>query len=71
MRPVPDYAGSHVRDTKAQSQLTALQQPAESPELRTARTRLNELLTVYTDQNPMVKSQQERIRVLEAREHGK
>jgi uncharacterized protein HemX len=58
---------AQVRNTNAQTKVVALKQPTESPELQAARTELNHLRARYTDENPIVKRQQERIRALETR----
>jgi uncharacterized protein HemX len=65
------YTGWHLRDAKAQTRVAALQQPAESAELRQARSRLRELLLNYTPAHPLVEQQRDRIRKLEAIDHTK
>ncbi len=69
------YIGSHGRNTKvqtmAQTKPIALQQRAESPELREAKRRLGVLLLTFTPESQFVKAQQTRIRELEGIEHTK
>jgi hypothetical protein len=55
----------HVRNTSEQRQVVALKQPSESPQLQLARSNLNQLRLKFTDETPLVKRQQDLVRLLE------
>ena len=61
------YTGTHMSENRAAREFVE----AEPRELQAARIRLTTLLRTFTEESPLVKSQREHIRTLEAMQRPK